>query len=71
MITVELLTPIGLIPLNFEKELKDEKGNAKKFLVPVLFKGEKEVAEYIETHFKDRKIYGYHIKTFIPFGDGK
>lgn len=71
MYTVELLTPIGLIPLSFEQELKDEKGNAKKFVVPVLFKGEAEIAEYLEKHLKDRKIYGYHIKQFIPFGDGK
>jgi len=71
MLTVELLTPIGIIPLSFEQELKDEKGNAKKFIVPILFKGEKEIAEYIDKNLKDRKIYGYHIKSFIPFGDGK
>ena len=71
MFTVELLTPIGIIPLSFEQELKDEKGNTKKFIVPILFKGEGEVSEYIEKNLKDRKIYGYHTKTFIPFGDGK
>lgn len=71
MFTVELLTPIGIIPLSFEQELKDEKGNVKKFIVPVLFKGKLEIAEYIEKHLKDRKIYGYHTKQFISFGDGK
>lgn len=71
MITVELLTPIGLIPLSFEQEIKDAKGNQKKFVVPILFKGEKEVEEYLATHLKDRRVYGYHIKTFIPLGDGK
>jgi len=71
MLTVELLTPIGIIPLSFEQELKDEKGNTKKFIVPILFKGETEIVEYVEKNLKDRKIYGYNIKTFTPFGDGK
>ncbi len=71
MYTVELLTPIGIIPLSFEQELKDPQGNVKKFIVPVLFKGEAEIAEYIEKNLKDRKIYGYHTKFFIALNDGK
>ncbi len=71
MYTVELLTPIGIIPLSFEQELKDAKGNAKKFIVPILFKGEEEIKTYIEKNLKDRKIYGFHTKFFTAIGDGE
>jgi hypothetical protein len=71
MFTAELLTPIGIIPLSFEQELKDLKGEVKKFVVPFVFKTEEEVIVHIEKKLKDKKIYGYHIKSFNPINDGK
>ena len=71
MFTAELLTPIGIIPLSFEQELKDPKGEIKKFVVPILFKAEEDIAPYIEKNLKDKKIYGFHVKSFNPIGDGK
>jgi hypothetical protein len=71
MYTVELLTPIGIIPLSFEQELKDKDGNVKKFIVPIVFKGRNEIEIYIKKNLKDRKIYGYHIKLFIDVKNGE
>ena len=70
MYTVELLTPIGIIPISFKQKLKDKDGKVKEFIVPFVFKNEKEILERIEKDCKG-KIYGYHVKLFIPLGDGK